>query len=63
MATNLEVDAFEIDIETLDRATWHSGLHSRRLAQEEIVEEVIKNLALDDKKSFEEYQKRNNPCR
>ena len=62
--SKLEVDAFEIDIETLAEAA--TGRFTRfivALAGYAVVEEVIKNLALDDKKRFEEYQEQNDPCR
>ena len=58
----LEVDAFGIDLETLAVAVGRYGYDSKRAAYE-VSEVVIKNLALDDKKRFEEYQEQNNPCR
>jgi len=61
MATNLEVDAFEIDLEALydaTRGTWRGDLASRHL-----VEEVIKNLSIEDKKRFRKYQEQENPCK
>ena len=64
MTEPLEVDAFAIDIETLHIANKFpvgSPSHESevKLARLYIVEKVIKNLALDDKKRFEEYQDQN----
>ena len=64
----LEVDAFAIDLRTLARAndipctTPYAAL-AVRLARANVVEAVVKNLALDDKKRFEEYQEQNNLCK
>jgi len=61
MTEQLEVDCFAIDIETLHdatRGTWRGDLASRHL-----VEEVIKNLTLESKRKFEEYQDKENPCK
>ena len=63
----LEVDAFEIDLETLATANETGGdpyLNlSIRLARRDIAEEIVKNLTQESKKIFEEYQEQNNPCR
>ena len=63
----LEVDAFPIDLKTLATANECGGTPNHnldiRLARWDIVCEVTKNLALDDKKRFEEYQEQNDPCR
>ena len=48
----LEVDGFEIDLETLDDATKQGA----SLARWAIVEEVVKNLDPESKRRFEEYQ-------
>jgi hypothetical protein len=58
---NLTVDAFEIDDKTLADADWHHDNWTMDGAKQVIVQTVIKNLALDDKKRFEEYQKGNDP--
>ena len=57
----LEVDCFEIDLETLldavkqgSRGNWAADFLAR---------EVVKNLEPESKKKFEEYQEQNNPCR
>jgi len=64
MATNLEVDAFEIDIETLSNADNRSRNVFRVEDSKQILaEEVIKNLTQESKKRFEEYQEQNDPCR
>ena len=55
----LEVDGFEIDLETLDDATKQGA----SLARWAVVEEVIKNLDPESKRRFEEHQEQNNPCR
>ena len=61
MIEKLEVDGFEIDIETLDNATriQHNASLCRRL----LLIEVLKNLTTDSKRRFEEYQEQNNPCK
>jgi len=58
---NVEVDGFEIDIETLYDAT--KGTWRGDLASLNITEQVIKNLTPESKRRFEEYQEQNNPCR
>ena len=64
----LEVDCFEIDIETLARienpriVTSHSAL-AVRLARQKLAEIVLTNLTQESKKRFEEYQEKNNPCK
>jgi len=61
MATNLEVDAFEIDIETLEVATKQGFGGSK--ARWKVVEEVMRNLDPDSIKRFEEYHEQNDPCK
>jgi len=61
MNNPLEVDCFEIDIETLDDAT-KGGLMGD-LARRSLVEDIQKNLTQEGKKRFEEYQEQNDPCR
>lgn len=59
---NLTVDAFEIDIETLANAHWHHDNWTMDGAKQEVVQAVIKNLSLDDRKRLAAYQKENDPC-
>ena len=61
--SKLEVDAFGIDIKTLVDADWCKDRWQMEKARIGLIETVIENLALDDKKRFEEYQEQNNPCR
>ena len=67
MTTNLEVDGFAIDIETLLDASDYGGTPNRnldiRLARLNITQLVRDNLTPDSKKIFEEYQEQNDPCR
>lgn len=60
----LEVDCFEIDIETLahTNSPYVSGVVIR-MARWGVVEAVIANLTQESKKRFEEYQEKNNPCK
>ena len=59
----LEVDCFEIDIETLFIAGGNThDVFAERLTQDDITELVIKNLTQESKERFEEYQKQNDPC-
>ena len=57
----LEVDAFEIDIESLADVA-KQGMRAD-FAGRWAAEQVIKNLTPDSKKRFKEYQEQNNPCR
>lgn len=59
----LEVDAFEIDIETLVNANWCGNGCRMAQGRHDVVAEVIKALDPDSKKRFEEYQEQNDPCR
>ena len=64
MTEKLEVDGFEIDIETLLDASKCCGSIGLDLARRTIVTETVINyLTPDSKKRFEEYQEQNNPCR
>ena len=63
MATNLEVDAFEIDLETLATADLCTSLPKRNGARQTIIEAVIENLDPDSRKRLGEYQAQNDPCR
>ena len=61
METKLEVDSFEIDIESLHEATM--GNMRSDFASKYVAEQVIKNLTLESKKIFREYQEKENPCK
>ena len=60
--TTLDVDGFEIDIETLAVAVSLSNPY-RKFARVDIIAAVVKALSQDSKKRFEEYQERNDPCK
>ena len=68
MTEKLEVDGFEIDIETLANSdnpvvlSQYSVL-AARLARQKLAEMVMANLTPESKKRFEEYQEQNNPCK
>ena len=61
MTQPLEVDAFDIDIETLDDATRNG--HIGDMARHCLVMEMEKNLTLDSKKRFDKYQDNNDACK
>ena len=61
METKLEVDAFEIDTETLHDAT--RGNMRSDFASKYVAEQVIKNLTQESKKRFGEYQEKENPSK
>ena len=68
MTEKLEVDCFEIDIETLVLANMYfDGIPRHtwtiRLAKDKVLNAVIANLTQESKKRFEEYQEKNNPCK
>jgi len=59
----LEVDCFEIELETLADADYHKNNWIMEQARIDLVEAVIKNLTIEDKKRLQLYQDRNNPCK
>lgn len=63
VAEKLEVDAFEIDIETLDDADGCRTQWTTEKARIRLINLIIENLTQESKKIFEEYQEQNNPCR
>ncbi len=59
----LNVDAFEIDIETLANADWSKDNWATESARITVIRAVIKALDPDSRKRFMEYQERNEPCK
>ena len=59
--TPLEVDSFEIPLETLAEADWSRSNWRMEEARIALVETVIKNLDPESKKRYEAYQKQNDP--
>jgi len=60
--SKLEVDCFEIDIETFADADGCSHRGQWINAMLAVVDKVMQNLTIDSKKRFEEYQNKNDPC-
>lgn len=63
MTEKLEVDCFEIDIETLADADSHNARIVWEAASCLVITTVIANLTQDSKRKFEEYQEQNDPCK
>jgi len=59
----LEVDCFEIELETLADADYNKSNRIMDEARVDLVEKVINNLTIEDKKRLQLYQDKNNPCK
>ncbi len=56
MTIKLDVDCFEIDIETLCAADWSRDNWMMEQARIRVIQEVIKNLTVESKERFNKYQ-------
>lgn len=59
----LEVNPFEIGLETLSDAEWNKDNWIMEQARIDLVETVIKSLDKEDRKRLQLFQERNNPCK